>query len=110
MSIKPMNLSFYIVFFMSIVLFCFIAYLSSDSRIEGEFVEVKLLENETVWDLAEEYSEKHSLTPSEFVTWVKEHNQLHPDYVGAGSTITIPVQKEKLQDSIILVADGGSNR
>ncbi|MBM7659265.1 hypothetical protein JOC85_000032 [Bacillus mesophilus] len=110
MSIKPMNLSFYIVFLMSIVLFCFIAYLSSDTRIEEEFVQVQVLENETIWDLAVDYSEKHKLTPSEFVTWVEKHNQLDTDFISAGSIITIPVQIDHTQESIILVADGGTNR
>jgi hypothetical protein len=108
--IKPMNLSFYIAFFMSIILFFVIAYLSSDARIQDEYVEVKLSTNETVWDLAEEYSEQHSLTPSDFVVWVEENNHIDPNHVRAGVSITIPVIKEKQQDSLMLVAHGGSTK
>ncbi|WP_456275401.1 cell division suppressor protein YneA [Bacillus sp. AK128] len=110
MKIKTMNLSFYIAFIMSITLFFICAYLTSDQRVEEQFVQIEVLENETIWELAERYAERHSLTPSEFVSWVEKNNQINSNFIHAGSSIYIPIEIENQKDSIILVADGSQSR
>ncbi|WP_246939687.1 cell division suppressor protein YneA [Bacillus pinisoli] len=109
MSIKPMNLSFYIVFIMSISVFFILAYFLSDNRIEENYAQVVITENQSIWELAIQFSSEHSLTPSEFVHWVEKNNSIDPDFVKAGTAITIPVKKELEDDSMFLLADGGTN-
>jgi ABC-type metal ion transport system substrate-binding protein len=106
MKIKPMNLSFYIAFILSIMTLFFVAYLTSDERTKDLYVQVELSADDTVWELAEKHADKHSLTYTEFISWVEENNGIEASEINEGLTITLPIKKQEIDDSIMYIADG----
>jgi hypothetical protein len=106
MKIKPMNLSFYIAFILSISILFFVAYLTSDARTNDLYVQVEVSANETIWELAEKHADKHPLTYAEFISWVEKNNGIDASNIKEGLTITIPIKKQEINDSIIFIANG----
>lgn len=108
MKIKVMNLSFYIAFTISILLLFLVSYMKSNVNIEDQYLLVELSADDTIWELAEEHADYHSLSYSEFISWIEEHNEVNVEEVRAGFKIMIPVKKLKLEDNetLIAIADG----
>ncbi|WP_077211616.1 cell division suppressor protein YneA [Bacillus dakarensis] len=66
---------------------------SSDET--DEYIAIKVMEGETIWEISERYAEEHGLSPNQFINWVKKTNEID-EYILAGESIIIPVSKEKL--------------
>lgn len=70
--------------------------LSEKSTISSDdYIAVKVMEGETIWEISERYAEEHNLTPKQFINWVKKTNDID-EHILAGDSIIIPVSKEKL--------------
>jgi LysM repeat protein len=53
---------------------------------------VTVSQGDSLWKIADDYSSQQSLSKTEFVNWVKTHNQIiDEDYIYPGEKITIPV-------------------
>src|SRR5690348_1258374 len=59
------------------------------------YITVTVSEGDTLWNIADSYSEEQSLSKAEFVNWVKIHNQIDEDYIFPGEKITIPVSSSQ---------------
>lgn len=103
-----MNLSFYIVFFALISLLVFFAYITNNVKLEEKYVQVELSVDDTIWKLAEEYADKHTLTNTQFISWVEQHNHVNANHVRAGLSIFIPIKKTEVESSLMAVADNRS--
>jgi nucleoid-associated protein YgaU len=62
-----------------------------DTFHQKHYVTVTVSEGDTLWKIAGDYSGEQSLSKTEFVNWVKMHNQIDEDHIFPGEKITIPV-------------------
>jgi hypothetical protein len=106
MKVKTMNLSFYIAFILSIGVVFLLAYINSDEKKEGQYVQVEITKNETIWGIAESRSDLHELSTLEFVEWVEKKNGIDADDIYTGLTITLPIEQKDFNDAVLLVAGG----
>jgi cell division protein YceG involved in septum cleavage len=59
------------------------------------YVKVTITEGDSLWKIAENYSDDESLSKKEFISWVKKHNTIHDEQIYPGDEIFIPVTKHK---------------
>ncbi len=57
----------------------------------NEFTSVTVQEGESLWEIAEKYSDNHSMSSSEFVSWVEKKNGLTGETIFPGDKLVIPV-------------------
>lgn len=62
-----------------------------DTFHQKQYVTVTVSQGDTLWKIADDYSEQQSLSKGEFVSWVKTHNQIDEDHIFPGEKIMIPV-------------------
>lgn len=76
-----------------IILSCSLAFLLSlQQESEDKYVKVTISEGDSLWEIANQYSEQHSLSHKEFVSWVKKMNKNSSDQIFPGEEIIIPVR------------------
>ncbi|TYR81134.1 cell division suppressor protein YneA [Priestia megaterium] len=66
-----------------------------------KYTTVTVVKGDTIWELANEYSTHHNLTPNEFVQWVENMNDLTAQTaqsLSTGDTLYIPVLKSELKN------------
>ncbi len=56
-----------------------------------DFTKVTIAEGDSIWEISEQFSEKHGLSNEEFISWVKQHNNIEGDRIYPGEEIIIPV-------------------
>jgi LysM repeat protein len=61
-----------------------------------QYIEVTIIEGDSLWGIAQKYKEEHNLTESEFVSWVKKYNGLANDTIYAGEQIIIPIDVNQI--------------
>lgn len=71
---------------------------------EEDYVAIKIEEGETLTSIFNEYREELHLSSEEFIAWVKEANGVD-DFIYAGETLIIPVEKTKIANSRFAVAE-----
>ncbi|NWQ40414.1 LysM peptidoglycan-binding domain-containing protein [Bacillus sp. EB106-08-02-XG196] len=80
-----------------IILSCSLAFILSlrfNSNVEEKFVTIMVSEGDSLWKISTQYSNQHSYSNNEFVSWVKQHNNIEGDRIYPGDEITIPVNLE----------------
>ncbi|MCM3689749.1 cell division suppressor protein YneA [Neobacillus niacini] len=80
-----------------IILSCSLAFILSlrfNSNVEEKFVTIIVSEGDSLWEISNQYSDQHTYSNNEFVSWVKQHNKLEGDKIYPGDEITIPVNLE----------------
>jgi cell division protein YceG involved in septum cleavage len=79
-----------------IVLSCSLAFLLSlrfDAPDEDQYIKIKISEGDSLWKISKQYTEQHSLSNDEFVSWVKQHNDIDGDQIYPGEEIFIPISQ-----------------
>jgi cell division protein YceG involved in septum cleavage len=69
-----------------------------------EFINVTVQEGETLWEIAEKFSENHSMTASEFVQWVENENGMTGDEIYPGDQLMIPVKETVTNHEVAVLA------
>lgn len=80
-----------------IILSCSLSIILSvqhHSNEADDYLKVTITEGDSLWEIAEQFSDQHSLSNKEFVTWIKKHNEIDEDQIFPGEEIIIPVSKE----------------
>jgi LysM repeat protein len=80
-----------------IILSCSLAFILSlrfNSTVEEKFVTITVSEGDSLWQISNQYSDHHSYSNNEFVSWIKQHNNLEGDRIYPGDEITIPINLE----------------
>lgn len=80
-----------------IVLSCSLSFLLSlrfDSPEEDQYIKITISEGDSLWKISKQYSEQHSLSNDDFVSWVKRHNDIEGDEIYPGEEIMIPVNHD----------------
>ncbi|SFA72515.1 MULTISPECIES: LysM peptidoglycan-binding domain-containing protein [unclassified Bacillus (in: firmicutes)] len=81
-----------------LVLSCLSAFIMSfkyDDAIDEKFVKVTISEGDSLWEIADNYSAQHDMSPKEFVQWVKKNNEIEGDFIIPGEELIIPIAKEE---------------
>jgi LysM repeat protein len=79
------------------ILSCSLAFILSlrfNTNVDEKFITITVSEGDSLWNISNEYSEQHSLSNTEFISWVKQHNEMEGDKIFPGEEIVIPVNYE----------------
>lgn len=80
-----------------IILSCSLAFVLSlrfNSNEDEDFLKITVSEGDSLWEISNQYSEQHSYSNSEFVSWVQQHNKIDGHKIYPGEEIIIPVDHE----------------
>jgi cell division protein YceG involved in septum cleavage len=69
-----------------------------------EFINVTVQEGESLWEIAERYSENNNMSSQEFVHWVKQENGVDESSINPGDQLTIPVEDELSPSDVTVLA------
>jgi cell division protein YceG involved in septum cleavage len=73
----------------------FIISIRFDTFHHNQYETVTVSEGDSLWKIADNYSEEQSLSKVDFVNWVKTHNQIDEDHIYPGEKIVIPVSSKQ---------------
>ncbi|MBM4763873.1 LysM peptidoglycan-binding domain-containing protein [Bacillus sp. B15-48] len=76
---------------------CFIlmAIFANDLKAGNDFTTITVQEGESLWSIAEQFSDKHNLTKHEFIVWVERENGINANLIYAGEELVVPILKNK---------------
>ncbi len=74
------------------ILASIILVISNNESVEEKYMSVTINEGEKLWDLCQNYADKHALSETEFVSWVEEINDINGNVLLVGDKIYIPVE------------------
>jgi cell division protein YceG involved in septum cleavage len=80
-----------------IILSCSLSFILSfqhPSNGQDEYLKVTITEGDSLWEMADQYANEHSLSNKEFVSWIKKHNDIDENTIYPGEEIIIPVSIE----------------
>lgn len=78
-----------------LVLSCLFAYnLTTHTSDDKKFLKVTIAKGDSLWKISQQYSDRHSLSNEEFITWVKKHNGIDGNQIFPGEKILIPVSSK----------------
>jgi LysM repeat protein len=55
------------------------------------YMTITVNEGDTLWRIAEDYSNEHTLTPKDFISWVERNNGILGERIFPGDELIIPV-------------------
>lgn len=64
---------------------------------ESRYVKINISTGDTLWHLAKEYDDYHTLSHQQFIDWVTRHNRIHPEQLSIGEELMIPVEKGQIE-------------
>lgn len=79
-----------------IILSIFFSF-SLDRDSQTQFQTVLINEGDSLWSIANQY-QVSSLTKTEFIDWIEEHNEVRADTLQPGQTIIIPIKRDLVQN------------
>lgn len=62
------------------------------------YMKVKVAAGDSLWKIADEYSDNQTMSNQNFVNWVLLHNDIDADHIFPGQVITIPVKTDSAVD------------
>lgn len=62
---------------------------------EDGLLKITVNEGDSLWQLAEEFSDEHMLSSKEFVQWVERNNGITGDRIYPGDELILPIALEK---------------
>ncbi|WP_066369807.1 cell division suppressor protein YneA [Neobacillus fumarioli] len=74
--------------------FAIVLSLQSFLQSQDKYMKVTISQGDSLWKIAQQYSDRLSISNEEFVNWVKRHNYNAGDTIYPGDVIMIPVTKE----------------
>lgn len=80
-----------------IILSCSLAFILSlrfNSNVDEKYMSVTVSEGDSLWNISNQYSDQHTYSNQEFISWVKKHNEIDGDRIYPGDEIIIPVNYE----------------
>lgn len=77
-----------------------------DSSNNDKFLKVTVSEGDSLWKIADQYTEDNSLSKEQFVSWVKKHNEMSGDQIFPGQKLVVPVKEEVFSSGELASAAG----
>ncbi|WP_071459534.1 cell division suppressor protein YneA [Bacillus massilinigeriensis] len=87
--------SFAIILLAVSLIFVLVFAVQADSK--ECYVTVTVEEGETLWNIAQQYSEGHNLTTGDFVKLIETENGIAGGIIRAGDKLVVPVQLEETE-------------
>lgn len=84
--------SYAIIFILLSFAFALILAIRFDAFQQNQYVKITVSEGDTLLKIADEYSEKETLSGEDFVQWVQNHNNIDEDHIFPGEKLIIPVK------------------
>lgn len=72
----------------------FILSIRFDAFQPKHYMKVTISQGDSLWKIADKYSEKQNLSNEAFVQWVQSYNNIDEDHIFPGEEIVIPVSNE----------------
>ena len=92
---KKESLSYILAFFVVLLaITAGITYTNKTDSLEN-YHQVEIKEGDSLWSIADQFQEKHSISKQEFVKWVQEKNHIHSTTIAPGDIVFVPIQKEE---------------
>jgi cell division protein YceG involved in septum cleavage len=60
-----------------------------------EFMKITVQQGESLWEIAEKYSDRHSMSSPEFIDWVEQKNNINGKSIYPGDQLVIPVKENQ---------------
>ena len=57
----------------------------------NQYMKITVNEGDTLWQIAEDFSDQHKLTANEFVAWVERNNGISGERIFPGDELVIPI-------------------
>ncbi|WP_221564605.1 LysM peptidoglycan-binding domain-containing protein [Alkalihalobacillus sp. TS-13] len=73
------------------------SFVNAKSDTTEKYIDVKIEEGDTLWELSTKFKENHTFTTDAFVKWVESTNGVKAEKLQPGDTVVIPVEAEKNQ-------------
>ncbi|RDU38659.1 cell division suppressor protein YneA [Neobacillus piezotolerans] len=83
-----------------------VSYLSEPAN-ENTYMTITVKEGDSLWAVAGELAERHSMDRSDIINWVKKNNGLASDTIYPGDKIIVPVKKLTISGGQQLASAGG---
>ncbi|WP_043929838.1 cell division suppressor protein YneA [Bacillus sp. EB01] len=100
------NYSYVIIILALSCIFAFSANILNKPADENKYITVTIEEGDSLWEIAGELSENHSMDRSEIVNWLKKNNQLAGETIFPGEELIVPVKKNRLETGTELASAG----
>lgn len=69
-----------------------------------EFINVTVQQGESLWEIADKFSDRHTMSNAEFVSWVKAENGIEEDAIHPGDSLVIPVEGTEFEPDVTVLA------
>lgn len=96
---EKFSVSYIIVFGIVFILMLVTLHHSLAAKDESRYVKVEIENGDTLWEIAEKYSEQHSYTTKGFIDWVEKNNTINGNHIISGETLVIPVKKDTIRNN-----------
>ncbi len=84
--------SYAIILFVLSLAASFILVVQTETPESDNFVTVTVSEGDSLWAIAKDFSEEHSMSADEFISWVEQNNGIAGGRIFPGDEIVIPVK------------------
>ncbi|WP_316568584.1 LysM peptidoglycan-binding domain-containing protein [Neobacillus sp. YIM B06451] len=82
-----------------------VSYFSKPAT-EDTYMTITVKEGDSIWAVAEELAERHSMDRSDIINWVKKNNELASDTIYPGDKIIVPIKKLTISEGQQLASVG----
>jgi cell division protein YceG involved in septum cleavage len=70
-------------------------YLSSNSN-EDDYIKVTVTAGDTIWEIADQYTNDSFLTKKQFINWVLTQNEINEKQIYPGDQLILPVKNSTI--------------
>lgn len=81
--------------------------LMSEPASEDTYMTITVKEGDSLWAVAGDLADRHSMDRSDIINWVKKNNELASDTIHPGDKIIVPVKKLTISGGQQLASAGG---
>ncbi len=70
------------------------SFVNAKSDTTEKYMNVKIEQGDTLWELSRKFKENHTFTSDAFVKWVESNNGVKADQLQPGDSVVIPVETD----------------
>ncbi|MBP2240231.1 LysM repeat protein [Cytobacillus eiseniae] len=84
--------SYAIILIILSLLTSFILFFQNNGAGKENLMKITVNNGDSLWQIAEEYADEHSISPKQFVQWVQKTNEITGDRIYPGDELIIPIK------------------
>ncbi|CAM3709025.1 LysM peptidoglycan-binding domain-containing protein [Mesobacillus zeae] len=89
----------YAIILLAVSMFFFIVFAAQAGQ-KDEYITVTVKQGETLWAIAQEYSEGQSLTTTEFIKVIERKNGIAGGIIRTGDKLVVPVAADRYKGQV----------